>query len=107
MQVAVKHSLQLYDPDDVGQTEDAALILPIAEVWAVMGETVKAYLARIAWRFELPTVLTINGEFYGRAEWGHGRSGRTTTSSSSAGHSAAGAVDRSARASSPLSLSSR
>jgi len=69
MQVAVKHSLQLYDPDDVGQTADAALILPIAEARAVMGETVKAYLARIAWRFELPTVLTINGEFYGRAEW--------------------------------------
>ena len=70
MRVAVKHSLQLYDPNDVGQTEDAALILPIAEARAVMGETVKAYLARIAWRFELPTVLTINGEFYGRAEWG-------------------------------------
>ena len=69
MQVAVKHSLQLYDSADASQAEDAALILPIAEAQAVMGETVDAYLARVAWRFELPTVLTINGEFYGRAEW--------------------------------------
>ncbi|CAO4173693.1 ThiS family protein [Methylorubrum populi] len=69
MQVAVKHSLQLFDPGDASQAEDAALVLPIAEAQAVMGETVAAYLARVAWRFELPTVLTINGEFYGRAEW--------------------------------------
>ncbi|MGX5777019.1 host specificity factor TipJ family phage tail protein [Methylorubrum zatmanii] len=34
-----------------------------------MGETVAAYLARVAWRFEMPTVCRINGEFYGRAEW--------------------------------------
>ncbi|MCJ2030922.1 hypothetical protein MKK50_16250 [Methylobacterium sp. J-043] len=69
MQVAVKHSLQLYDSADTSQAEDAALILPIAEAHAVMGETVKAYLSRVVWRFDLPTVLTINGEFYGRAEW--------------------------------------
>jgi hypothetical protein len=69
MQVAVKHSLQLYDPTDASQAEEAALILPLAEAQAVMGETVKAYLARIAWWFELPTFLTINCEFYGRAEW--------------------------------------
>jgi len=69
MQVAVKHTLQLYDPSDTSHSEEAAIVLPIAEARAVMGETVKAYLARVAWRFELPTVLTINGEFYGRAEW--------------------------------------
>ncbi|MBA9070703.1 sulfur carrier protein ThiS [Methylobacterium sp. RAS18] len=39
------------------------------EAEAVMGETVAAYLARVAWRFELPTVCRINGEFYARAEW--------------------------------------
>lgn len=69
MQVAVKHSLQLYDPGGTSHPEEAALILSIAEAQAVMGETVAAYLARVAWRFELPTVLTINGEFYARAEW--------------------------------------
>lgn len=50
-------------------SEAGAWILPIAEARAVMGERVKAHLERVAWRFELPTVLTINGEFYGRAEW--------------------------------------
>lgn len=70
MQINVAHSLQLYDPGDTSQSEEAALILPIAQAQAVMGETVKAYLARVAWRFELPTVLTINGEYYARAEWG-------------------------------------
>jgi sulfur carrier protein ThiS len=69
MQIAVKHSLQLYDLDDTMQAEAVAWVLPIAEAQAVMGETVKAYLARVAWRLELPTVLTINGEFYARAEW--------------------------------------
>ena len=34
-----------------------------------MGETVAAYLKRVEWRFDLPTVCRINGEFYGRAEW--------------------------------------
>lgn len=69
MQIAVKHNLQLYDSATDSGGEAGALVLPIAEARAVMGETVNAYLARIAWRFELPTVLIINGEFYGRAEW--------------------------------------
>lgn len=69
MQIAIKHNLQLYDPQSAEQDESQALILPVAEAQAVMGETVKAYLARVAWRFDLPTVLTINGEFYGRSEW--------------------------------------
>ncbi|GEL42248.1 hypothetical protein MEX01_28390 [Methylorubrum extorquens] len=69
MQIAIKHNLQLYDPQNAEQDEGQALILPVAEAQAVMGETVKAYLARVAWRFDLPTVLTINGDFYGRAEW--------------------------------------
>lgn len=69
MQIAIKHNLQLYDWQGGEQDEGGALILPVAEAMSVMGETVKAYLARVAWRFELPTVLVINGEFYGRAEW--------------------------------------
>ncbi|MGE7153168.1 host specificity factor TipJ family phage tail protein [Methylorubrum rhodesianum] len=44
-------------------------MLPIAEARAAMGETVAAFLARVAWRFDLPTVCCINGEFYARAEW--------------------------------------
>ncbi|WP_437872055.1 hypothetical protein ACSD7O_07975 [Methylorubrum extorquens] len=69
MQIAIKHNLQLYDWQGGEQDEGEALILPVAEAKSVMGETVKAYLARVAWRFELPTVLVINGEFYSRAEW--------------------------------------
>lgn len=69
MQIAVKHNLQLYDPAADSGGEAGALVLPVAEARAAMGETVAAYLTRVAWRFELPTVLTINGEFYGRAEW--------------------------------------
>ncbi|WP_181425583.1 hypothetical protein [Methylobacterium sp. B4] len=69
MQIAVKHNLQLYEPDNIENPGDPGIILPIADAQAVMGETIAAYLARVAWRFELPTVLTINGEFYGRAEW--------------------------------------
>lgn len=69
MQVAVKHNLQLYEPDNIENPGDPGIILPIADAQAVIGETVKAYLARVAWRFELPTVLTINGEFYSRSKW--------------------------------------
>jgi sulfur carrier protein ThiS len=69
MQTAVKHNLQLYEPENIENPGDPGIILPIADAQAVMGETVAAYLARVAWRFELPTVLTINGEFYSRAEW--------------------------------------
>lgn len=68
MQIQVAHSLQLHDNDGPEQLPPA-LVLPIAEGQAVMGETVKAYLARVAWRFELPTALMINGEYYARAEW--------------------------------------
>lgn len=69
MQIAIKHNLQLYDSQGCEHDEGEPLILPIAQAQAVMGETVKAYLSRVAWRFELPTVLIINDEFYGRVEW--------------------------------------
>lgn len=69
MQIAVRHNLQLYDPVDASHSEADALVLPVAEAQAVMGETVAAYLARVAWRFDLPTVCRINGEYYARAEW--------------------------------------
>jgi sulfur carrier protein ThiS len=68
MQITARRVLQLYDPSDAGD-EASALVLPMAEADAVMGETVAAYVARVAWRFDLPTVCRINGEFYSRAEW--------------------------------------
>nr|WP_321182390.1 host specificity factor TipJ family phage tail protein [Methylobacterium sp. Leaf122] len=70
MHIAVRHNLQVFDPADPSLCESSAHVLPIAEARAVMGETVAAYLARVAWRFDLPTVCRINGEFYARAEWG-------------------------------------
>lgn len=70
MQIAVRHNLQLFDAEDTSPCDEAAIVLPVREAEAVMGETVEAYLARVAWRFDLPTVCKINGEFYGRAEWG-------------------------------------
>ena len=69
MHIAVRHNLQVFDPADPSLCESGAIVLPIAEAQAAMGETVAAYLARVAWRFELPTVCRINGEFYARAEW--------------------------------------
>ncbi|KAB7783492.1 host specificity factor TipJ family phage tail protein [Methylorubrum populi] len=69
MQLAVRHNLQVFDPADPSLCESSAIVLPIAEARAAMGETVAAYLARVAWRFDLPTVCRINGEFYARAEW--------------------------------------
>jgi len=68
MQISVRHNLQLYDPE-IDIPEEQAIVLPIKEASAVMGETVAAYLARVAWRFDLPTACRINGEWYGRAEW--------------------------------------
>jgi sulfur carrier protein ThiS len=69
MQIAIRHNLQVFDPTDTSFCESSAIVLPIAEAQAAMGETVAAYLARVAWRFDLPTVCRINGEFYARAEW--------------------------------------
>ncbi len=69
MHIAVRHNLQVFDPADPSLCEGGAIVLPIAEAQAAMGETVAAYLARVAWRFDLPTVCRINGEFYARAEW--------------------------------------
>lgn len=69
MNIAVRHNLQVYDPTDASLREADAIVLPVREAEAVMGETVAAYLARVAWRFDLPTVCRINGEFYGRQEW--------------------------------------
>lgn len=69
MQIAVQHILQVYDPSDETHGQDAAFVLPVRDAQAVMGETVAAYLARVEWRFDLPTVCRINGEFYARAEW--------------------------------------
>lgn len=69
MQINVAHKLQIFDPTDPSLDDKSALVLPIAEARAAMGETVAAYLARVAWRFDLPTVCRINGEFYARAEW--------------------------------------
>ena len=69
MHIAVRHNLQVFDPADPSLCEDSAFVLPVAEARAAMGETVAAYLARAAWRFDLPTVCRINGEFYARAEW--------------------------------------
>lgn len=61
MQLAVKHTLELVEPD--------SFCLPINEAPAMMGETVTGFLARAGWRFDLPTICLINGECYGRAEW--------------------------------------
>lgn len=69
MQIAVRHNLQVYDPADEAHREAGAFVLPVRDAEAVMGETIAAYLARVEWRFDLPTVCRINGEFYGRAEW--------------------------------------
>ena len=69
MQIAVRHSLQVFDPTDDSLREADAFVLPVRDAEAVMGETVAAYLKRVEWRFDLPTVCKINGEFYGRAEW--------------------------------------
>jgi sulfur carrier protein ThiS len=69
MRIAVRHNLQVFDPTDASLSEADAIVLPVRDAEAVMGETVAAYLARVAWRFDLPTVCRINGEFYGRAEW--------------------------------------
>jgi len=69
MQIAVRHNLQVYDPADPSLREDAAIVLPIRDARAVMGETIAAYLSRVAWRFELPTICVINGEYYARDEW--------------------------------------
>jgi hypothetical protein len=68
MQINVRHNLQLYEPE-IDIPEEQAIVLPIKEASAVMGETVAAYLARVAWRFDLPTICLINGEAYGRSEW--------------------------------------
>jgi hypothetical protein len=69
MHVAVRHQLQIYDPADASLCEAEAVVLPVREAQAVMGETVAAYLDRVAWRFELPTVCRINGAFVLRAQW--------------------------------------
>ncbi|SFU38843.1 hypothetical protein SAMN02799631_00386 [Methylobacterium sp. 174MFSha1.1] len=67
MKIAVVRRLQLIDA--LADDDPSALILPMEQGEAVMGETVAAYLARVAWRFDLPTICRINGECYGRAEW--------------------------------------
>lgn len=68
MKVAVRHRLELVEHlNDVPGS--AELKLPIREADAVMGESVTAYLDRVGWRFDLPTVCIIGGEFYGRDEW--------------------------------------
>lgn len=69
MHIAIRHHLQVYDPADGSMREAEAFILPVRDAQAVMGETVAAYLARVGWRFDLPTVCRINGEYYLRAEW--------------------------------------
>lgn len=69
MQIAIRQNLEVYDPADASLCEAGAHVLPMREAEAVMGETVAAFLARVAWRFDLPTVCRINGEFYARAEW--------------------------------------
>lgn len=65
--VRVTRVLQLVDA--TAEDDADAIVLPVAEADAVMGETVEAYLERVAWRLDLPTVCRINGEYYGRAEW--------------------------------------
>lgn len=92
MQISVAHNLQLYEPGNTESPGDPGIILPIADAQAVMGETVAAYVARVGWRFELPTVLIINGEYYARASGRRGQSERTTTSNSCPGPSAAAPV---------------
>ncbi|MDV2986995.1 UNVERIFIED_CONTAM: host specificity factor TipJ family phage tail protein [Methylobacteriaceae bacterium AG10] len=69
MRIAVRHNLQVFDPLGTSPCEADAIVLPVREAEAAMGETVAAYLLRVAWRFELPTVCRINGEFYSRADW--------------------------------------
>lgn len=69
MHIAIRQNLEVYDPADASLREAGAHVLPMREAEAVMGETVAAFLTRVAWRFDLPTVCRINGEFYARAEW--------------------------------------
>ncbi len=70
MQLAVKHTLEVFSTEDGHPGADAPLVFPIREAeTAVMGETVTGFLARAGWRFDLPTICLINGECYGRAEW--------------------------------------
>uniref|UniRef100_UPI001FE1015B host specificity factor TipJ family phage tail protein n=1 Tax=Methylobacterium segetis TaxID=2488750 RepID=UPI001FE1015B len=69
MHIAVRHNLLAYDPEDGSVRPENALVLPMREAEAVMGETVAALLARVAWRFDLPTVLKVNGAYLGRDEW--------------------------------------
>ncbi|GAA0278224.1 hypothetical protein LNAOJCKE_4543 [Methylorubrum aminovorans] len=69
MYIAIRQNLEVYDPADASLREAGAHVLLMREAEAVMGETVAAFLARVAWRFDLPTVCRINGEFYARAEW--------------------------------------
>lgn len=64
----VAHRLELVETLDA-RPGSSALVLSVREAEAIEGETVAAYLERVAWRFDLPTVLVINGAFYGRAEW--------------------------------------
>ncbi|MGA0595390.1 host specificity factor TipJ family phage tail protein [Enterovirga sp. CN4-39] len=69
MRLAVAHKLEVYDPELAEPCPDERLVLPVRTAEAVMGESVTSFLERSGWRFDLPTVLVINGEFYGRAEW--------------------------------------
>lgn len=70
MQLAVKHTLEVFSTEDGHPGADAPLVFPIRETeTAVMGEMVTGFLARAGWRFDLPTICLINGECYGRAEW--------------------------------------
>lgn len=71
MKLAVKHNLLVFDPErDDPRVVESGLVLPIAEFKA-KGRlpTVARVVEQAGWRFDLPTVCKVNGDYLSRAEW--------------------------------------
>jgi len=71
MKLAIKHNLLAFDPerDDV-RVPESGLVLPMAvHRTKKRNPTIEEVIAEAGWRFDLPTVCKINGQYYGRAEW--------------------------------------
>jgi sulfur carrier protein ThiS len=67
MLVSVQHRLVAHERDD--EPPEDALVLPVREFQAQMGMSIPEVLRASGWRFQLPTVLKVNGQYIGRAEW--------------------------------------
>ncbi|MCB5173638.1 host specificity factor TipJ family phage tail protein [Microvirga lenta] len=72
MKLAVKHSLLVFDPErDDPRVQESGLVLPIAEHRTKKRRpTIEQVLTEAGWRFDLPTVCKVNGQYYARSEWG-------------------------------------